>query len=219
MGHRAVLVGATGLVGQGVLQLLLESDRYEKVFALTRRPLTMSHPKLEQRVIDFDQLATTDLPQSDDVFCALGSTIRKAGSQAAFRKVDLEYPKALAERMVQAGARQFVLVSSVGADSASGNFYLRTKGELEDALAALPFHALHFFRPSLLAGERTEARPGERLMTVLANALQWALMGSWRKYRSIAATDVAAGMVAAAAASEAGTHVYHYDQILQLARR
>lgn len=217
MGYRAILVGATGLVGQNVLQRLLASDRYEKVFVLVRRPIDTTHPKLEQRVVEFDQLATTELPRADDVYCALGSTIRKAGSQAAFRKVDLEYPKTLAERMAQAGARQFVLVSSVGAASASENFYLRTKGELEDALAALPFTALHLFRPSLLVGERTEARPGERFMTVMGKALQWMLVGSWRKYRSIAASDVAAGMVAAAATGEAGKHIYHYDQIVRLA--
>jgi uncharacterized protein YbjT (DUF2867 family) len=211
----AVIMGATGLVGQECLRLLL--NRYESVTALVRRSTGNRHLRLIERRVDFDKLDTIEIPQGAHVYSALGSTIKKAGSEAAFRRVDFDYPKMLAARAAQAGGASFMLVSSVGANAASGNFYLRVKGELEDAIAAMPLEAALFFRPSFLIGDREEKRMGEKAGIVVAKTFAFTLMGSLRKYRAIPAGTVAEAMVAAAESGVRGVHVYHYDEMLRLA--
>jgi uncharacterized protein YbjT (DUF2867 family) len=161
-GRIAWLAGATGLVGGFVLKRLIDSGRYATLVVLTRRTVHAEDPKIDQRIVNFDQLAAMDLPAADEVFCALGTTIKKAGSQEAFRHVELDFPLALAKKALARNAKQFLLVSSVGANAKSTNFYLRTKGELEDAVSALPFKAVNIFRPSMLVGPREERRPAER---------------------------------------------------------
>ena len=153
-GETALIAGATGLVGSHCLRTLLDGGYYERVIALTRRPLDRRHPRLVETIVDFEKLDEIDLFPAADVFCALGTTMRRAGSQPAFLKVDFEYPRIIAARSAAAGARRFLLVSSVGADSRSNNFYLRVKAELEKAVNALPFESTHIFRPSFLVGER-----------------------------------------------------------------
>jgi uncharacterized protein YbjT (DUF2867 family) len=216
-GDTALVVGATGLVGSHCLDVLLESGAYERVIAFTRRPLGREHPRLTETIVDFAKLAELEPFPVGDVFCALGTTMAKAGSQYAFLKVDIEYPSIIAERSAAAGAKQFVLVSSVGADPKSGNFYLRVKAELEKAVSARPFESVHIFRTSVLMGSRAEFRLGERLGVLGARAGEFAMVGKWRKYRPIAASTVAAAMVNAARQGKPGRHVYHYDEILALA--
>jgi uncharacterized protein YbjT (DUF2867 family) len=213
----ALLVGATGLVGSHCLDTLLENGAYEHVIVFTRRPLKREHPRLIETTVDFAKLAEIDPFPPADVFCALGTTIAKAGSQHAFLKVDFEYPNIIAERAAAAGAKQFMLVSSVGADPKSSNFYLRVKAELEKAVNARPFESVHIFRPSGLIGSRDEFRLAETLGVTAARAAQFAMNGKWRKYRPIAASTVATAMVNAARAGKPGRHVYHYDEILALA--
>lgn len=215
-GRTAWLAGATGLVGGLLLQHLLASDRYRRVVVLTRRAAEIEHPKLEQRVLVFEQLQALELPCVDDVFCALGTTIKKAGSQQAFRRVDVEYPLELAKKALACEAKQFLLVSSVGANSKSSNFYLRTKGELEDAVSALPFQTIHIFRPSALVGPRKERRPGERVGIAATKLLSPLLVGSFRRYRAIQAEEVARAMVAASAIGGSGKRIYEYDQMMAL---
>jgi uncharacterized protein YbjT (DUF2867 family) len=215
----ALIVGATGLVGGYCLKALLESEDYRSVIALTRRPLGEQHPRLVPMLVDFDKLEEIDPFPTADVFCALGTTIKRAGSQHAFLKVDFEYAKNVAERSAAAGAKQFVLVSSVGADPKSSNFYLRVKAELEKAIGALPFESVHFFRPSVLIGKRTQKRLGESVGAAIARALQFALVGKLRKYRPMPAETLAAAMLAAARQARPGRHIYHYDDILSLAQR
>lgn len=214
----ALLVGATGLVGGHCLDLLLEASPYRKVIVYTRRPLGREHPKLEAIVIDFEKLRDLDPFPAADVFCALGSTIAKAGSQHAFLKVDFEYPSALAERSAAAGSTQFLLVSSVGADPKSGNFYLRVKAEVEKAVSARPFESVQIFRPSLLLGDRKEFRLGEKAAGLAARAGQFALVGKLRKYRPVGAETVARAMVNAARQGRPGRPIYQYDEILALSR-
>jgi uncharacterized protein YbjT (DUF2867 family) len=175
------------------------------------------HHKTEERIVNFDDLGSVDFPPGADVFCALGTTIRKAGSQAEFRKVDLDYPLALAKRSHALNARQFLVVSSVGADPRSSNFYLRTKGEMEQAVSAIPFHAIHIFRPSFLVGNRTERRPGEVVGAAIARKIRFLLIGALRRYRPVGADTVAAAMIAAALGPAAGVKTYHFDQIRELA--
>jgi uncharacterized protein YbjT (DUF2867 family) len=216
MSHVAVIAGASGLVGQECLRLLL--NRYDSVTSLVRKPSGRLHPRLHERRIDFDRLDTIEIAKGAHVYSALGSTIKKAGSEAAFRRVDFDYPKMLATRAA-AGAGKFMLVSSVAADNGSGNFYLRVKGELEEAIAKMPLEAALFFRPSILIGDRDEKRPGEAAGVAIARALSFALIGSLRKYRAIPAGTVAEAMVAAANSEARGVRVYHYNDMLRLADR
>ncbi len=215
----ALLLGASGLVGGFCLRTLLEDPAYGRVTLLGRRELTVpARPKLTQKIVSFENLSAADFSNTDDLFCALGTTIRKAGSQNAFRRVDFEYPLAAAKQALNVGAQRFILVSSVGADAASKNFYLRTKGELEQAVSALGFQAVHIFQPSILLGRREEFRAGERAAIAITPALNLALIGGLRRYRGISAATVGKAMVAAAKQEESGTKIYEYDQIVQLAR-
>lgn len=215
MSNVAVIAGASGLVGQECLRLLL--NRYDSVVSLVRKPTGNTHVRLTERRIDFERLDTLEIPRGAHVYSALGSTIKKAGSEAAFRRVDFDYPKMLAARAAAAGGAKFVLVSSVSSDKASGNFYLRVKGELEAAIAAMPLEAALFFRPSVLIGDREEKRTGESIGIAVARVIAFALVGPLRKFRAIPAGTVAEAMVAAANSEIRGVHVYHYNEILSLA--
>lgn len=212
----ALIAGATGLIGGACLERLLADSKYRRVIAIVRRPLTVVHPKLESHVTDFDQLETLEPAAIDDVFCALGSTIKKAGSEEAFRKIDLGYPKALCTYAKRCGAVRVALVSSVGADASSSNFYLRVKGETEAAIEFLGLGSTHIFRPSLLMGARREQRIKEQIAIPIGKVLQFALIGGLRRYRPIEAESVAAAMVAAMKLGSPGTHIYHLDQINSL---
>jgi uncharacterized protein YbjT (DUF2867 family) len=214
--RRALIAGATGLVGSACLNRLLADPEYERVIAVVRRPLA-AHPKLEPRIIDFDKLRDLDAFPVDDVFCALGTTIKKAGSQAEFRKVDFEYPKLLAEFGRRCGAGRIALVSSVGADASSSNFYLRVKGETEAAVISTGYESAHIFRPSFLIGERAERRLGEQVAGPAMNALGFLLIGSLRRYRAIPAERVGAAMVTAVKRGLRGIHIYEFDEINALA--
>ena len=194
-------------------------DRYDSVVAILRRTIDLAHPRLEQRVIDFEKIGSIEIPAGAHVYCALGSTIKKAGSQEAFRKVDFEYPRALAQRAAEAGDCRFVLVSSVGASAKSAAFYLRVKGELEDAIRTMPLAASHVFRPSFLLGDRGEKYRGQRLGIAIAPVIGPFLIGGLRKYRAIESKQVAAAMIAAANTDARGWFVYYYDEIVRLASR
>ncbi len=214
----ALIAGATGLVGSSLLERLLADPLYRAVRALVRRPLDIGHEKLESAVVDFDALdIEAERLAADDVFCCLGTTIKKAGSQEAFRRVDHDYVEALARLAHGQGAERFLLVSSIGADAGSGNFYLSVKGAAEDAVAGLPYGELHVFRPGLLAGQRQESRPGERLAQAVLPWLKPVLAGPMRVYRAVPATTVAAAMLGAAKSGRRGRLVYMYDGIVQLA--
>ena len=214
----AVLLGASGLVGGYCLQTLLADSRYARIVLLGRRELVAArHPRLAQKVVDFDALAQADFAGTDEVFCALGTTMRKAGSQQGFLRVDVDYPLSAARLSRQAGAKQFLLVSSVGADAAAKNFYLKTKGQLEQEIGKLGFKALHVFRPSLLLGKREEFRLGERIAMATLPLLNFAMAGRLRRYRAIPAASVGKAMVAAARQEKSGMFVYEYEAIRKLA--
>lgn len=214
----AIVAGASGLVGDHVLRRLLAGGLYDRVVAFVRGPLNLTHRKLEQRTIDYERIGRMSaFPRAEDVFCCLGTTIRKAGTQEAFRKVDVEYVSHLAEVSVRAGSSQFLLVSSVGARAQSGNFYLHCKGEAEDLVRALPFKGIQIFRPSFLLGDRRDRRAGEAFGIAAARLFSLALIGPARRYRPIRADDVAKAMVAVSRESPPGLHVYEADAMTNLA--
>lgn len=199
-GRRAAVVGSSGLVGGHVLAQLLADGRWERVISLVRRPSGRVHPKLSEAVVDFDRPETLRLHlAADDVFSCLGTTIKKAGSQAAFRTVDHDYPLAAAREALAAGASRYLVVTAVGADAHSRVFYNRVKGELEAALAGLAFAGgVDVFRPSLILGERAERRPAEAAAQLFMGATGPLFLGSLQRWRAIAAADVARAMLAAA---------------------
>jgi uncharacterized protein YbjT (DUF2867 family) len=190
----ALLAGATGLVGREILQGLLADPRVAAVHVLARRPLQLTHPRLTAHVVDFAALPT--LPPIDDVYLALGTTIKVAGSQDAFRAVDFEANLAVACTAQVAGATRLGLVSAMGADANAKIFYSRTKGELEEALAGLGYQGVVIARPSMLAGDRSALGQPERGGEKIAMSIsRWLRPVIPKNYRSVQAKDVAAALL------------------------
>ena len=205
-----LLVGSTGLVGREVLKLALASPEVAQVVAPTRRRLE-PHAKLVAPMVDFDRLPGLE-PwwQADAVICTLGTTIKAAGSQEAFRQVDYGYPMAVARLARQHGTPTFVLNSALGADAGSRIFYNRVKGEVEHGLRTLGFPALVIARPGLIAGSREEFRPGERIMVPILSALGVLLPRAWRINP---AGNIARAMFDAAMRPQPGEHIITSDRM------
>jgi uncharacterized protein YbjT (DUF2867 family) len=193
----AIVIGATGLVGNKIVSKLLNDSRYEKIKVFGRRALKISNSKLEEYIIDFDHLE--DWKQKitgDELYSALGTTIKKAGSKEAQNKIDFSYQYEMARIASENNVNKMLLVSSLGANSKSGNFYLRIKGELEDAALELPFKNIFIFRPSILMGDRTEKRFGESVGINLAKI--FSKIPPLKKYRPVKAEEVAESMIKSA---------------------
>lgn len=209
-----LLAGATGMVGGLALRRLLSHPAFDQVVALVRRPLPgPAHIRLRAELVDLTRLSARPPPAAIAACSALGTTLRKAGSREAFRAIDHDAVLDFARWALAGGVQTFVHVSSVGADPTSRNFYLRVKGEIEQAVSALPFHRVVALRPSLLLGARGERRLGEALARVVMPALNPLLRGRVRPYRAIPADTVAAALVAGAVAAEPGRLVWHHDEI------
>jgi uncharacterized protein YbjT (DUF2867 family) len=210
--RRVLLAGATGLVGGELRRQLLEDPSVARVMAIVRRPLGERSDKLEERIVDFERLdQARDAFAVEQVFCALGTTIRQAGSQARFRRVDFDYAFEVGRLAREQGARHFLLVSAIGATAKSRIFYNRVKGELEDAVRALGYPSLTIARPSLLLGDRGKRRAGEEI----GKRLGWLLPG---RLRPVEAQDVAAALVDAARADAPGTRIIESEEIRRRAR-
>lgn len=212
----SIVAGSTGLVGAEVVRQLLNRADTERVIALARRPLPEA-PKLATQLVDYTSLSPAAFAGCDEVFCCLGTTIAKAGSKQRFREVDATYVHALATAARAAGVRNFSLISAVGADAGSGNFYLRVKAEAEQHVRSAGFERVQILRPSLLLGDRAEKRPGERIAMAIMPRTAALLFGPLRKYRAISADQVARAMVSAARSAPDGTHVYEYDDLRRFA--
>jgi len=211
----ALVAGASGLVGSELLQQLLEDPEYERVTALVRSTLPIKHPKLTERIIDFGKLGECkEYFSADDIYCCLGTTIKKAKTREAFRQVDYEYPLTMAKLAESSGAGNYLIVTAIGSSASSSIFYSRVKGELEEALQQLSLPSLHIFRPSFLLGRRQEFRLGERFfgMTVM-KWLKFVWVGRLRKYRPIEGRQVAQAMIAAAKSGRKGLQIYEGGQM------
>ena len=207
------LLGATGLVGRNCLELLADDRAFERIVVVTRRRFgEATAPRVEGHLIDFDQLeAHPDVFAVDQVICALGTTIKTAGSRERFRAVDYGIPLAAARMALRKGARHFLLVSSIGADADSRFFYLRVKGELEDALRTLGFRSVTIVRPSVLLGDRGEFRLGEEVAKRFGSLVP----GRWRP---VEARDVARALVRSAKDDVPGLHIIESSEIVPFAR-
>jgi uncharacterized protein YbjT (DUF2867 family) len=221
MGNKTALVlGSTGLVGRELTRILLEDVRYGKIITLVRRKTGQQHPKLEEHVVDFERLADhKDLFAVHDVFCCLGTTMKKAGSREAFRKVDLEYPLAAAKLAKEKGVEKFLVITAIGANRRSVFFYNRVKGELEESLKSLHLPSLIIFRPSLLLGERSEKRTGEDLAAALYRLTKPLFIGPLARYSPVEAETVALAMRNAAGLEQKGVRMIPSHEIRQMAKR
>ena len=211
----AIIAGASGLIGQSLTQLLLKSEDYGQVIALVRKPLGLQHDKLSEVIIDFDELANNqNFPKGDDVFCCLGTTMKKAGSKEAFFKVDFTYPYELAKAALKAGADRFFVVSAQGSNKNSRVFYNRVKGELEDQVSFLNYRTIYIFKPSLLRGKRKEYRFGERLAQTFTRIVPF--VGPWKKYHPIHADKVADSIMKVAKQEDKGCYFYQSEIMLRM---
>ena len=213
----ALIIGSTGLIGSELLDTLLESPAYDKVITFVKRDTGKTHAKLTQHIIDFDKPESyQNLVVGDDFFCTIGTTIKKAGSKEAFRKVDFGYPQQFATFALKSNVKQFLTISSLGADKASGNFYLKTKGEIEDFLKNSSFESVAVLRPSLLLGDRKEFRLGEKLGAVFMKIFSFIFIGSIKKYKPIESDTVAKALFRIAQKNKKGFNIYESDEVQQI---
>lgn len=218
-GQSAVVIGATGLVGTQVVKLLLEDNDFTEVRILVRSPVSLSHPKLIVQQVVFDNYhdLKEKIGAGHVLFCCVGTTQNKVqGNKEAYRKVDYNIPVNAATACVENGFKRFLLISSVGADKNSRNFYLQLKGSVEEAISKLTFESIHLFRPSLLLGNRKEFRAGERIAQVSMRSLSFLFFGAIKKYKPIRSVDVARSMIAASKRETTGVYVYEYAEIMKL---
>jgi uncharacterized protein YbjT (DUF2867 family) len=210
----ALVLGASGLVGTELVNVLLQKENYAKIHLLVRKPLEINHKLCEQHVVHFDELEKhEDLFQVTDIFCCLGTTIKKAKSKEAFRKVDYHYPIEAAKLAKKFNVQKYLIITAMGASSKSPFFYSQVKGEVEEELRNLALPSVHIFRPSLLVGDRKEHRLGEKIAEKVSGIFNTLMVGPMRPYRSIQAKRVAEAMAATALSNKTGYHVYASHEI------
>ena len=206
MGKTALVVGATGAVGREIVRGLCENENYDKIIVWARRELNFSHEKLETQIINFDEIKNIRPCEADEIFCALGTTMKQAGSRGQFYKVDVSYPVNIAKWGIASGARRFALISSQGANERSRFFYLRAKGKAEKKIAALGFKSLQIARLPAIKSEREQVRMGELFTIWLFGLLPKFILTN---YRPMSAKDTAAAVIAAAQTDAKGVQIYH----------
>lgn len=210
----ATLIGATGLIGSQLLDLLQDDSEFSEIKILVRRPIKIDNPKVKVSIIDFnnEESFQSEISGSSVVFCAVGTTNKKTkGDKNEYRKVDYYIPVTAAKLSLKTGCEKFVVVSAYGANSKSNSFYTSLKGEVEDTLSSLNIPSLSIFRPSLLLGKRQEFRFGEIIATFLMKSLSFLLPS---KIKPIKASDVAKSMLEASKADTKGIKIYHYKEIM-----
>ncbi len=217
MPDKAIVAGASGLIGSSLLQILLEQPEYDEVLALGRKELPFSHKKLVQLTIDFNHLENYSAAiNGHALFCCLGSTRRKTPSLSQYRKVDFDYPVQLAKMAAANHMDQYHLVSSLGADAGSSYFYTKMKGETEQAVEQAGLKCLHIYQPSVLEGKRTELRLAERLALGVMKMINPLLVGRFKKYKSISASTVAMAMFKESLKNDDGLFIHPSDHIKEI---
>jgi uncharacterized protein YbjT (DUF2867 family) len=214
MSKKALIAGATGLVGSHLLDQILEDEEYTRIVSLVRKPSGRSHPHLKERLVAFKDLDSLTLKTPvDDIYCCLGTTMKKAGSKRKFLQVDYDYPLKLAEIGLRYEAKRMFIVSSMGANRKSLFFYSRVKGKLEEALKKLPFETVGIFRPSLILGDRGESRFGEEVAKKVMTVTEPLMPGSMNKYKGVQASAIAKAMVDFSKSDMKGFHIIESDRI------
>ncbi len=214
MPKKAIIAGATGLVGSHLLEILLEKGEYDRIVSFVRRPSGMSHPVLRERLVAFKDLDSMEFQSDvDDIFCCLGTTMKKAGSKKKFIQVDFDYPLKLAEIGLQHGAKRMFIISSMGANRKSMFFYSRVKGKMEQAISKLAFKTIGIFRPALILGDRKESRMGEEVAKKVTSLIDPILPKSLSKYKGVQAKDIAKAMFDFSQTNAEGVHTIESDKI------
>ena len=214
MQQTAIIAGASGLTGGILLQQLLLQPQYGLVVALVRKPLAVTHSKLQQVVVDFEQPEQWQhYLTGEALFCCLGSTRKKTPDLKDYYRIDYDYPLLLAKLAASNELKQFHLLSALGANAQSANFYSKLKGQTEDEIKQSGIPSIHIYQPSVLVGNRAENRPGERFFIALMRLLNPLLLGKLTKYRSIAAAKVAAYMCAQSLNFKPGIHIHPSNTI------
>lgn len=215
---RALVLGASGLVGSELVNLLLKDDNFKEVKIIVRSLMPLKHPKLEQIIADYSTIKkVSESLNTQTVFSCIGSTKNKTPNKDEYYKIDHDYPILLAKLCLANGAKSFHFISSLGADSNSTNFYLKMKGETENSLKELAYPSLHLYQPSLLRGKRKEFRLLENISGYISLIINPLLIGSLKKYRSISSETVASAMHKMALAGSNGTFIYTSDKIKEIA--
>ena len=217
----AVVLGASGLTGRLVVQDLLNDDDYKTVRVLVRNPLAITHPKLQECIVDFNDKKdfAFKMGEGDAIFSCIGTTQKKVnGDKDLYKKIDHDIPVNAADIGIEHHFKKFLIISSVGANEESSNFYLNLKGKTENSLKQFPFESISIFQPSLLNGHRKESRFKEQLAQTMMDLISFLFLGAFRKYHAIGANTVARAMVYASKQNKTGVHYYHYDQIMDMAR-
>ncbi len=213
---KILLLGSTGLVGGFCLDLLVDEDEVDQILVPVRRSCVFNSGKVSVVEIDFNKPGSLDWNSIDSVICCLGTTIKKAGSQEAFKHVDYSIPVNFAEEAVKQGISCYSIVTSMGASPQSRIFYNRVKGAVEEKLSGMKFQSLQIFRPSLLLGQRNEFRLGEKIGSVVAPPIGKLLVGRYRKYRPIQAKVVAQAIVKQLLLNPDGINIFESDQIQEM---
>ncbi len=217
MANKAIVVGASGLIGSELLKILLQQPHYDEVLILVRKSIAVNHPKLVQLIIDFDNLDKfADSITGDALFCCLGSTRKKTPDINAYYKIDHDYPVKLAQIALNNNIPQYHLVSALGASSKGANFYTKLKGETEEDIKNIHLKTLHIYQPSLLTGNRKEYRFFERISISLMRIIDPLLLGKLKKYRSIPAATVASAMFKQSIHNQEGIFIHPSDKITEL---
>ena len=213
----AIVLGATGLIGNLLLEELIQSDIYREIRIFVRQTLDVSHSKIREYSVDFsDPMAFSEQIKGDDLFICLGTTIKKAGSVSAMEEIDRDLPFSLASIAFANGTKRIAVVSSMGANPRSSNYYLRIKGEMEQAIIKINFENIAIVRPSMLFGERKEKRTGEIIAKFVMKTFNPFLFGKMKKFRGIHARDVAKAMIAILQKDQSKM-VYESDELRQIA--
>jgi uncharacterized protein YbjT (DUF2867 family) len=213
---KALVIGATGLAGRELVQLILQDTRFQKTVVFGRRPLEMKHEKLKEYIIDFDNPNEwKHLVTGDVLFSTLGSTIKQAGSKKNQHKIDYSYQYEFAVAASENQVPVYVLISAASADPESGFFYIRMKGELERDVKSLEFKACHIIQPGFLQGQREKERAGEKFIVSVLNMFN--TIGLFNKYWPVDGKTVAKAMVQAAGSTRSGIYTYAWDEVFELA--
>ena len=214
---KALLIGASGLTGSLCLKQLIENPIFTSIEIWLRKKLNTDHPKVLEKVIDFKKIAEQFPLDIDILFCCLGSTIKKSGSQEKFREIDYTYVLELARQAEKTNIKKFVVISSIGANSISKSFYLRTKGEMEKEVFKLNIPTIIILRPSLILGNRSEFRFGEKMAKFIMNSLSFLFIGKLKRYKGIEAETIAKAMIAISLKDIQGKLIIESEQIKQFA--
>jgi uncharacterized protein YbjT (DUF2867 family) len=218
MTKKAIIVGASGLIGSKLLDILLVQPEYGEVLSISRKKLKSANTKLSQLIVDFERLDRfSDSIKGDVIFCCLGTTQKQTPDEREYRKIDHDYPVELAGIALKNGVDQYHLVSAIGANSESSNFYTKIKGDTENDIKKIGLKSLHIYEPSVLIGKRKKSRPLERIAIIFMKLIGPLLFGRLKKYRAIQAADVARAMFKQSLKNKTGVFTYTSDKIKQRA--